>query len=148
MLYGATSGRLFAAGRAGERFCVRNSGAVAVVEGCGANGCEYMTGGTVVVLGPTDANFAAGMTGGMAFVYDPDRRFDALYNPESVVVSTVASPYWADQLLALVEEHAEATGSLIAKDLLRDWDRVRTDFRQVCPKEMLSRLEAPLEAVA
>jgi glutamate synthase (NADPH/NADH) large chain len=107
-----------------------------------------MTGGTVVVLGPTDANFAAGMTGGMAFVYDPDRSFDALFNPESVVVSAVASPYWADHLRALVEEHAETTGSLVAKDLLRDWDRARADFRQVCPKEMLNRLEAPLEAVA
>ena len=148
VLYGATSGRLFAAGRAGERFCVRNSGAIAVVEGCGANGCEYMTGGTVVVLGPTDANFAAGMTGGMAFVFDPDGCFDTLYNPESVVVSNVASPYWDDHLRALVGEHAGATGSLIALDLLRDWDRARTHFRQVCPMEMLSRLEAPLEAVA
>ena len=72
VLYGATAGRLFAAGQAGERFCVRNSGAVAVVEGCGSNGCEYMTGGTAVILGPVGDNFAAGMTGGMAFVYDPD----------------------------------------------------------------------------
>ena len=118
------------------------------MEGCGANGCEYMTGGTVVVLGPTDANFAAGMTGGMAFVFDPDGCFDTLYNPESVVVSNVASPYWDDPLRALVGEHAGATGSLIALDLLRDWDRARTHFRQVCPMEMFSLLEAPLEAVA
>ena len=75
VLYGATAGELFAAGQAGERFAVRNSGAVAVVEGCGSNGCEYMTGGTVVILGPVGDNFGAGFTGGMAYVYDPQRRF-------------------------------------------------------------------------
>src|SRR5204863_2116616 len=75
VLYGATSGKLFAAGQAGERFAVRNSGATVVVEGCGANGCEYMTGGTAVVLGEVGANFGAGMTGGMAFIYDPEERF-------------------------------------------------------------------------
>ena len=90
MLYGATAGQLFAAGQAGERFAVRNSGATAVVEGCGANGCEYMTGGTVVILGRIGDNFAAGMTGGMAFVYDADDRFDDHINPDSVVWQRIA----------------------------------------------------------
>ena len=148
ILYGATSGRLFAAGRAGERFAVRNSGAVAVVEGCGANGCEYMTGGTVVILGATDANFAAGMTGGMAFVHDAAGDFDTKINPESVVVTPVANAFWERRLLSLIAEHERETGSALAADMLRDWDRYRASFRQVCPREMLSRLEAPLEAVA
>jgi glutamate synthase (NADPH/NADH) large chain len=148
ILYGATSGRLFAAGRAGERFAVRNSGAVAVVEGCGANGCEYMTGGTVVILGATDSNFAAGMTGGMAFVFDESGDFDTKVNPESVVVNPVANAFWERKLLSLIAEHERETGSALAADMLRDWDRYRARFRQVCPREMLSRLEAPLEAVA
>jgi len=147
VLYGATSGRLFAAGRAGERFAVRNSGATAVIEGCGANGCEYMTGGTVAVLGPVGDNFAAGMTGGMAFVLDEDGAFAARVNPDSVVVTPLASPFWEAQLRALVEEHARETGSLYAEGLLRDWDLVRGRFRQVCPKEMVARLAQPLAAV-
>jgi glutamate synthase (NADPH/NADH) large chain len=128
VLYGATSGRLFAAGGAGERFAVRNSGAVAVVEGLGANGCEYMTGGHVVVLGDVGDNFAAGMTGGMA----------------SVVVQRLASTHWEGVLHALVAEHAQETGSHYAQDLLRDWDLVRGAFWQVCPKEMVNRLAHPL----
>ncbi|PMZ83298.1 hypothetical protein, partial [Pseudomonas sp. FW306-2-11AD] len=84
VLYGATSGSLYAAGQAGERFAVRNSGATVVVEGCGANGCEYMTGGTAVVLGPVGANFGAGMTGGMAFIYDADGSFARRANPENI----------------------------------------------------------------
>ena len=146
VLYGATSGRLFAAGLAGERFAVRNSGGVAVVEGLGANGCEYMTGGTVVVLGPVGFNFAAGMTGGMAFVHDPQARFAASVNPESVVVCRVASAHWAGELKALVEEHARETGSLRAEELLRDWDRSLAEVWQVCPKEMVGRLDHALEA--
>src|SRR3546814_8181370 len=85
VLYGATSGKLFAAGHAGERFAVRNSGAQVVVEGCGANGCEYITGGTAVILGRTGSNFGAGMTGGMAFVLDVDGSFERHANPESIV---------------------------------------------------------------
>jgi glutamate synthase (NADPH/NADH) large chain len=146
VLYGATSGTLFAAGLAGERFAVRNSGAVAVVEGLGANGCEYMTGGTVVVLGPVGFNFAAGMTGGMAFVHDPEDRFASAVNRDSVVVGRLASAYWAGVLKALVEDHARETGSPHAHGLLRDWDRALGDFWQVCPKEMLARLDQPLEA--
>ncbi|MBI1197636.1 MAG: glutamate synthase large subunit [Phenylobacterium sp.] len=146
VLYGATSGRLFAAGVAGERFAVRNSGATAVIEGCGANGCEYMTGGTAVILGPVGFNFAAGMTGGMAFVYDPDNRFPAVLNAESVVSGRVAGEHWQDVLRQLVEEHGRETGSVLASDLLRNWDVAVQRFWQVCPKEMVGRLEHPLEA--
>jgi len=94
VLYGATAGKLFAAGQAGERFAVRNSGADVVVEGCGSNGCEYMTGGTAVILGKVGANFAAGMYGGMAFVYDADDSFATVVNPDTVVWQRVAAPYW------------------------------------------------------
>ena len=151
VLYGATSGKLFAAGRAGERFAVRNSGAVTVVEGCGANGCEYMTGGTAVILGPVGDNFAAGMTGGMAFVLDLEGRLESAINPESVVVQRLASSHWENVLRSLIAEHAAETGSRFATDVLRDWDVARDQIWQVCPKEMLSRLSHPLsveEAVA
>ncbi len=147
VLYGATAGRMFAAGRAGERFCVRNSGAVTVVEGCGANGCEYMTGGTAVILGPVGDNFAAGMTGGMAFVLDQAGRFEPALNPESVVVQRLESSYWEGVLRSLVAEHAAETGSRFAADLLRDWDVIRGQFWQVCPKEMIARLSHPLSDV-
>ena len=145
ILYGATSGRLFAAGLAGERFGVRNSGAVAVVEGVGANGLEYMTGGTVAILGRVGFNFAAGMTGGMAFVYDADGSFAAALNPESVVSCRIASAYWACVLKDLVAEHAAETSSALAESLLRDWDRQLARFWQVCPREMLGRLDNALE---
>ncbi|MEO8115513.1 MAG: glutamate synthase large subunit [Phenylobacterium sp.] len=146
ILYGATAGRLFAAGLAGERFGVRNSGAVTVVEGCGANGLEYMTGGVAVILGPVGFNFAAGMTGGMAFVHDPDDQFDSMLNRDSVVAARLASPHWAGVLRDLVEEHARETGSGLAETLLRDWDRSLAQFWQVVPKEMLGRLDHALEA--
>jgi glutamate synthase (NADPH/NADH) large chain len=146
ILYGATAGRLFAAGLAGERFGVRNSGATAVVEGVGANGLEYMTGGMAVVLGRVGFNFAAGMTGGMAFAYDPEGCFISSLNAESVVASRIASPHWAGVLKALVEEHARETGSALAEGLLRNWDLELGRFWQVCPKEMLGRLDQPLEA--
>jgi glutamate synthase (NADPH/NADH) large chain len=145
-LYGATSGKLFAAGVAAERFAVRNSGATTVVEGCGANGCEYMTGGQAVILGPVGQNFAAGMTGGMAYVLDLHDRFQSVVNRESVVVDRLRSPYWEGVLRSLVAEHARETGSRFAADLLRDWDRVRDSFWQVCPKEMVARLAEPLVA--
>ncbi|KTW10826.1 glutamate synthase [Sphingomonas sanguinis] len=145
VLYGATSGRLFAAGQAGERFAVRNSGATVVVEGCGANGCEYMTGGVAVVLGEVGANFGAGMTGGMAFIYDPEERFARRANPENIVWQRLASAHWEGVLRGLVEEHATRTDSKWSKGLLEDWDRVAGHFWQVCPKEMLTRLAHPLD---
>ena len=139
-LYGATSGTLFAAGQAGERFAVRNSGAVAVVEGCGANGVEYMTGGTVVILGPTGDNFGAGMTGGMAFVLDEDGRFAARVNPESVILRRLASAHWEGELKSLIAAHAAATGSAWASTLLDEWEARRGAIWQVVPREMLTRL--------
>lgn len=145
VLYGATSGRLFAAGQAGERFAVRNSGAEVVVEGCGANGCEYMTGGVAVVLGAVGANFGAGMTGGMAFVYDHDGSFERRANGESIVWQRLASAHWEERLRALVEAHCEATDSKWSSGILNDWERVRGHFWQVVPKEMLSRLPHPLD---
>ncbi len=144
VLYGATSGKLFAAGQAGERFAVRNSGAKVVVEGCGANGCEYMTGGIAVILGETGSNFGAGMTGGMAFVLDPDGRFGEHANPDGIVWQRLDSAYWEAELKALVAEHAAATDSQWSNSILEDWERRRGEFWQVCPKEMLSRLDHPL----
>lgn len=144
VLYGATSGRLFAAGQAGERFAVRNSGADVVVEGCGANGCEYMTGGTAVVLGRVGMNFGAGMTGGMAFVYDVDGSFERHANPENITWNRLASSHWEAKLRSLVEAHAEETDSKWSKGLLEDWDREIGKFWQVVPKEMLTRLPHPL----
>ncbi len=145
VLYGATSGRLFAAGQAGERFAVRNSGAQVVVEGCGANGCEYMTGGVAVVLGEVGANFGAGMTGGMAFIYDESGTFDARANGESIVWQRLTSLHWEAVLKNLVTDHAEATDSKWSRGLLEDWERVRGHFWQVVPKEMLTRLAHPLD---
>jgi glutamate synthase (NADPH/NADH) large chain len=143
-LYGATAGELFAAGQAGERFAVRNSGATTVIEGCGANGCEYMTGGVAVILNSVGDNFAAGMTGGMAFVLDVKGNFSRKVNPESVVWQRFASVHWEQLCKALIERHHAETGSRWAEALLIDWDRTRTRIWQVCPKEMLTRLAHPL----
>ena len=145
VLYGATSGKLFAAGQAGERFAVRNSGAHVVVEGCGANGCEYMTGGIAVVLGAVGQNFGAGMTGGMAFVLDEDGSFERRANPESIVWQRLASAQWEDTLKGLIAAHADATDSAWSRGLLEDWDRIAGSFWQVVPKEMLTRLPYPLD---
>jgi len=145
VLYGATSGKLFAAGQAGERFAVRNSGATVVVEGCGANGCEYMTNGTAVVLGKVGANFGAGMTGGMAFVYDEDGSFATRANPENIVWQRLASQHWEAVLLNLIRAHHAATDSKWSGSLLDDWGRVVSKFWQVIPKEMLTRLPHSLD---
>ncbi len=144
VLYGATGGFLFASGRAGERFAVRNSGASVVVEGCGTNGCEYMTGGTAVILGRIGANFGAGMTGGMAYVWDPEGRARSLFNMDSLVTCPVTVPHWDEQLRTLVERHEQETGSRRAAELLADWATARAQFVQVCPKEMLPHLQHPL----
>ncbi|MBW8724228.1 MAG: glutamate synthase large subunit [Inquilinus limosus] len=148
VLYGATAGKLFAAGQAGERFAVRNSGATVVVEGCGSNGCEYMTGGTAVILGPVGDNFAAGMTGGMAFVYDTDGSFARRTNPESVLWQRVETRHYDDQLRGLIAEHVRETGSAWAASILHDWPIERSKFWQVVPKEMVSRLQHPIRAEA
>ncbi len=137
-LYGATSGYLFAAGRAGGRFGVRNSGAKAVIEGCSANGCEYMTGGAVVILGSVGNNFAAGMTGGVAFVYDEKRSFEKYVNLESVALRA----YDDDQdglCRELIERHFEETRSLVAKGILDDWKNASAKITVVEPLELLAR---------
>jgi glutamate synthase (NADPH/NADH) large chain len=146
VLYGATAGSLFASGQAGERFAVRNSGAVTVIEGCGSNGCEYMTGGTAVILGPVGDNFAAGMTGGMAFVHDACGDFEIRVNPDSVVWQRIEAGHWEDQCRALIERHVEETQSRWADRILRNWDTEKGTFWQVVPKEMLNRLEHPVSA--
>ncbi|MDP8924698.1 MAG: glutamate synthase large subunit, partial [Chloroflexota bacterium] len=133
VLYGATSGRLFAAGRAGERFAVRNSGATAVVEGVGDHGCEYMTGGTIVVLGEVGRNFAAGMSNGMAYVLDPDNILPSRYNPEMVKLERPMELDDLEQLYALVREHFEKTGSPRAQQIIDGWDYARTQFWKVVP---------------
>ena len=145
VLYGATSGRLYAAGQAGERFAVRNSGAEVVVEGCGANGCEYMTGGMAVILGPVGDNFGAGMTGGMAFVYDTAGDFDTRVNPDSVIWQPVRAAYWEGVLRAAIEAHHRETDSAWAQTILEDWETALPRFVQVCPKEMVSRIKHPLK---
>ncbi len=144
VLYGATDGYLFAAGRAGERFAVRNSGAKVVVEGCGSNGCEYMTGGVAVILGEIGANFGAGMTGGMAYIHDPEGRARALVNGETVVACKVAVAHWEAELKDLIERHLAETGSRRAQDILRYWDQELPHFVQICPREMLDKLAHPL----
>ena len=132
VLYGATAGKAFFSGQAGERFAVRNSGAWAVVEGLGDHGCEYMTGGRVAVLGRTGRNFAAGMSGGIAYVLDEDGTFVQRCNTELVALERVEDD---SELYALVEEHARRTGSAVAERLLRDWGPARAAFVQVMPHE-------------
>ncbi|RID90050.1 glutamate synthase large subunit [Gemmobacter lutimaris] len=144
VLYGATDGYLFAAGKAGERFAVRNSGATVVIEGCGTNGCEYMTGGVAVILGKIGANFGAGMTGGMAYLYDPEGVAEDFMNLESLVTCAVSHPHWEAQVKGLVERHFAETGSQKAARILADWEAERANFLQVCPKEMLVHLPHPL----
>ncbi|MBX2998397.1 MAG: glutamate synthase large subunit [Caldilineaceae bacterium] len=146
-LYGATGGRLFAAGVAGERFAVRNSGATAVVEGAGDHCCEYMTGGVVVALGETGRNFGAGMTGGQAFVYDVDENFARRYNPELIKI-TRFSPEDDDALLrGLIQTHWEKTGSLRARTILEDWATHRQFFWHVTPHQNVVAIEAANEGV-
>ena len=144
VLYGATDGYLFAAGRAGERFAVRNSGASVVIEGCGSNGCEYMTGGVAVILGSIGANFGAGMTGGMAYLYDPEGQARSLMNHETLVTCAVTTAHWENQLKSLIERHFEETGSVRAEQILQHWELEVSNFVQVCPIEMLNNLPHPL----
>jgi len=135
VLYGATAGRAFFRGLAGERFAVRNSGALAVVEGVGDHGCEYMTGGRVVVLGPTGRNFAAGMSGGIAYVYDLTRSFPERCNLDLVELEELSDEDCVE-LLALVREHAHRTGSLVARNVLAEFDRgARQRFIKVMPRD-------------
>lgn len=135
LLYGATSGRAFIRGQVGERFAVRNSGASAVVEGAGDHCCEYMTGGTVVVLGPTGVNFGAGMSGGLAFVWDEDHLFDRRCNLDMIDLDPVEQPEDVALLRAMIEEHAERTGSQRAQWILDHFDEALLSFVKVFPME-------------
>jgi glutamate synthase domain-containing protein 2/glutamate synthase domain-containing protein 1/glutamate synthase domain-containing protein 3 len=135
VLYGATGGRLHACGRTGERFCVRNSGAVAVVEGVGDHGCEYMTNGLAVILGPIGKNFGAGMTGGRAYVFDAGDRFESLYNDQLIRPVRVEDPTDIDELKKLVSEHRTLTDSRRAAEILDNWDSSLAKFWKVVPKE-------------
>jgi len=144
VLYGATSGKLFASGQAGERFAVRNSGAEAVIEGCDSNGCEYMTGGIVTILGKIGDNFAAGMTGGMAFIYDPTHEFNNYVNPNSVIYQTPETEYWKNYLKKMINSHFNETQSKIANKILNNFNNEIKNFVQVCPKEMIDKLLNPL----
>jgi glutamate synthase domain-containing protein 3 len=163
-LYGATSGEAYFRGLAGERFCVRNSGASAVVEGVGEHGCEYMTGGCAVILGPTGRNFAAGMSGGVAFVWDPDGHFHSRCNTDLVELvrmerSVKSLQGDARELRSLVENHARHTGSTRAQMLLDDWDArlgefiriIPTDYRKAREKHAIpepERMGAPIARAA
>ena len=144
VLYGATDGKLFASGRAGERFAVRNSGAHVVVEGCGTNGCEYMTGGIAVILGSIGSNFGAGMTGGMAYIYDPQKVAKTQINLETLVIADLLVDYWVDQLKVLIEEHVRETGSVKGSNILDNWEIEKMAFLQICPKEMLTHIPFPI----
>ncbi len=146
-LYGATGGELFAAGRAGERFAVRNSGARAVVEGLGDHGCEYMTGGVVVVLGKTGRNFGAGMTGGVAYVYDNHGLFPDRANQQLVCLRRLERPEDQAELKGLLERHCERTASPRARAILDDWEAQVAHFWRVAPVEQVAALEAANEGV-
>ncbi len=144
VLYGATAGKLFAAGQAGERFAVRNSGAIAVIEGCDSNACEYMTGGAVAILGEVGDNFGAGMTGGIAFIYDPSNKFEKRANPESIVWQSIETEYWINYLKELVKEHFKETNSDLSKKIIKNFNEEILNFVQVCPKEMINKLKNPI----
>ena len=134
-LYGATSGKAFIAGVAGERFAVRNSGACAVVEGVGDHGCEYMTGGRVVVLGETGKNFAAGMSGGIAYVWDPRRDLYLRVNKELVSMEPVIEKHDLEELRSLIAQHVEATGSEKGKAILADFQHSAASFKKILPRD-------------
>jgi len=140
-LYGATSGEVFLRGLAGERFAVRNSGATAVVEGVGDHGCEYMTGGTVVVLGPTGRNFAAGMSGGIAYVLDERAEFEQACNTSMVLLEPVESLEDRDNLRALIERHTRYTGSTRGKQIIDDFEAYLPKFVKVIPIEYKKVME-------
>ena len=141
-LYGATSGEAYFRGIAGERFCVRNSGARTVVEGIGDHGCEYMTGGCAVIIGPTGRNFAAGMSGGMAYVYDPDKTFPALCNKEMVDLEILSTDAEDEAVVSLLRNHVRYTQSTVAQKILDQWKIHRKNFVKVIPKDYKTVLQA------
>ena len=141
-LYGATKGEAFISGIAGERFCVRNSGARAVVEGVGDHGCEYMTGGCVVVLGSTGKNFAAGMSGGVAYVLDEKHELYLKLNKEYVTMTEVTSKYDIAELKDMIQRHVKETGSPRGTDILEHWDEKIPLFKKIMPNDYSRMLAA------
>jgi len=149
ILYGATGGEVYIRGIAAERFAVRNSGASAVIEGIGDHGCEYMTGGRVVVLGRTGRNFGAGMSGGIAYVWDPDGEFPKLCNMETFELESLSAAADIVELKALIKNHHQYTNSPVAKSVLENWERSLSQFVKVMPtdyKRVLSELAAATAA--
>ncbi|HEY0273293.1 MAG TPA: glutamate synthase subunit alpha, partial [Chitinophaga sp.] len=140
-LYGATSGEAYIRGKAGERFCVRNSGATVVVEGVGDHGCEYMTGGRTVILGETGRNFGAGMSGGIAYVYDVKQSFAARCNRDMIDLDPLDEQD-VTSLHDLVTKHHAYTNSAVARFILKDWDNQLRHFTKVFPKEYKAVLKA------
>ncbi len=140
--YGATSGEAYIRGVAGERFCVRNSGASVVVEGVGDHGCEYMTGGRVVVLGETGKNFAAGMSGGIAYVLDSDGTFAQRCNKEMVQLETLQDGEEIQELKAMIKNHVDYTHSSLGETVLQQWDKTVNQFVRVIPMDYQRMLEA------
>jgi glutamate synthase (NADPH/NADH) large chain len=138
--YGATSGEAYINGMAGERFGVRNSGVKTVVEGIGDHGCEYMTGGVVVVLGDTGKNFAAGMSGGKAFIFDKNKTFHKKVNREMIDLDPLSQEDWV-LLKGLIENHAKLTNSKVAKSILKNWEKHQADFIKVMPRDYKAVLE-------
>ena len=140
-LYGATSGSAYIAGTAGERFCVRNSGATAVAEGVGDHGCEYMTGGRAVILGPVGDNFAAGMSGGLAYVLDEDGALEGRLNRSMVEMQPLEEDEFAEELRGILEHHLRETGSAKAREILKDFAAKRRLFKLIIPTEYKRLLE-------
>jgi glutamate synthase domain-containing protein 3 len=140
-LYGATAGKAFFRGKGGERFCVRNSGALAVVEGVGDHGCEYMTGGIMICLGETGRNFAAGMSGGIAYIYDPDGKFPARCNMGLVGLETVDTPEESEELKGYIQEHIDMTQSSLGQEMVDNWDDRVGKFVKVYPHDYKRVLE-------
>ena len=146
--YGGTSGKIFINGLAGERFAIRNSGMYCVAEGVGDHGCEYMTGGTVVILGKVGVNFAAGMTGGFAYVYDENGHFDLSCNMDGIDLESVECNSDAEkELKKLIKEHLDATHSPKAKHILDEWECHRSKFVRIYPVEYRHALEKRLEMI-
>lgn len=145
-LYGATGGKAFFRGHAAERFCVRNSGAQAVIEGVGDHGCEYMTGGRAVILGPTGRNFAAGMSGGVAYIWDPNNEFPPNCNMEMVNLEKVANKEDIEELRSLIAQHEKVTGSTIANNILNNWTQSLSHFIKVMPIDYKRVLEERKQA--
>ena len=148
VLFGATSGQMFLRGQVGERFAVRNSGAHAVVEGVGDHGCEYMTGGRVVILGPTGRNFAAGMSGGIGYVYDPNNALADNLNPEMVELENLDGVESEDAVFVhdMIQAHVDATDSPVGQHILADWSTEMSNFKKVMPRDYKRVLQAIAEA--